>query len=137
MSAYLKRLADFTDVLLLNRVVHKELLVNCEKLRQMCLEGGAPDEPGYRALCWKLLLNFLPPDKGLWEETTKQKRSIYHQFVEDLWINDPNMCENMDLKLLRAIERDIQRTSATMYKKFNLGDSFKRKLHRMKPYQVD
>lgn len=43
---------------------------------------GIPDEPGgLRPLCWKLLLNYLPPIKSNWLETLKRKRELYNTFI--------------------------------------------------------
>jgi len=43
---------------------------------------GIPDEPGnLRPLCWKLLLNYLPPTKSSWLETLKRKRELYDTFI--------------------------------------------------------
>lgn len=46
------------------------------------LISGIPDEPGgLRPLCWKLLLNYLPPIKSSWLETLKRKRELYNTFI--------------------------------------------------------
>nr|CAD7574574.1 unnamed protein product [Timema californicum] len=42
---------------------------------------GIPDEQGKRALCWKLLLNYLPPSRKTWSETLTRKRELYKQFI--------------------------------------------------------
>ena len=42
---------------------------------------GIPDERGRRALCWKLLLNYLPLTRTSWSETLSRKRELYRQFI--------------------------------------------------------
>lgn len=42
---------------------------------------GIPDEQGARSLCWKLLLNYLPPKRSTWSQTLTQKRELYNQFI--------------------------------------------------------
>lgn len=42
---------------------------------------GIPDEGGLRPLCWKLLLNYLPPTRASWSETLMRKRILYKTFI--------------------------------------------------------
>lgn len=42
---------------------------------------GCPDEGGHRAVCWRLLLNYLPPHRSMWSEVLSSKRELYKQFV--------------------------------------------------------
>ncbi|XP_063235175.1 TBC1 domain family member 13 isoform X3 [Bacillus rossius redtenbacheri] len=52
-------------------------------LKKICFQG-IPDEQGRRALCWKLLLNYLPPARRSWSQTLARKRDLYKQFVEEM-----------------------------------------------------
>jgi hypothetical protein len=45
---------------------------------------GIPDEKGYRALCWRLLLNYLPPNKNKWQEQLCHHRKLYQQWLGNL-----------------------------------------------------
>lgn len=45
---------------------------------------GIPDNNGFRALCWKLLLGYLSPKRSSWSETLAQKRKLYSQFVIEM-----------------------------------------------------
>ncbi|XP_036148660.1 TBC1 domain family member 13 isoform X6 [Monomorium pharaonis] len=77
MSILRKRLSEFDDVLDADEI-------NTASLSKICFHG-IPDEPGgLRPLCWKLLLNYLPPTKSSWLETLKRKRELYNTFIEDL-----------------------------------------------------
>lgn len=42
---------------------------------------GIPDEQGKRALCWKLLLNYLPEERSKWKGVLNSKRELYRQFI--------------------------------------------------------
>ena len=42
---------------------------------------GIPDDGGRRAICWKLLLNYLPVQKDKWGEFLEKKRSQYLNFI--------------------------------------------------------
>ncbi|KYM97382.1 PREDICTED: TBC1 domain family member 13 [Cyphomyrmex costatus] len=77
MSILRKRLSEFDDVLDADEI-------DTASLSKICFHG-IPDEPGgLRPLCWKLLLNYLPPIKSNWIETLKRKRELYNTFIEDL-----------------------------------------------------
>ncbi|XP_071563341.1 TBC1 domain family member 13 [Temnothorax nylanderi] len=80
MSILRKRLSEFDDVLDADEIA-------TASLSKICFHG-IPDEPGgLRPLCWKLLLNYLPPTKSSWLETLKRKRELYNTFIEDLIVN--------------------------------------------------
>ncbi|KAH0955330.1 hypothetical protein HN011_003928 [Eciton burchellii] len=77
MSILRKRLNEFDDVVNADEI-------DLANLGKICFHG-IPDEPGnLRSLCWKLLLNYLPPTKSSWLETLKRKRELYNTFIEDL-----------------------------------------------------
>lgn len=76
MSILRKRLNDFDDVLNADDI-------DLTSLRRLCFHG-IPDEGGLRPLCWKLLLNYLPPTRASWSETLTRKRVLYKTFIEDL-----------------------------------------------------
>ncbi|KAJ0784089.1 putative Rab-GTPase-TBC domain-containing protein [Helianthus annuus] len=48
---------------------------------------GIPDGAGIRSTVWKLLLGYLPRDKGVWPSELAKKRSQYKNFKEDLLKN--------------------------------------------------
>ena len=43
--------------------------------------AGIPVEKGRRALCWKLLLNYLPPSRLAWDEALHRQRDAYRRFI--------------------------------------------------------
>ncbi|KAF4532117.1 hypothetical protein B566_EDAN004122 [Ephemera danica] len=49
-------------------------------LKNVCFHG-IPDEQGRRALCWKLMLNYLPSSRKTWSKTLARKRELYKQFI--------------------------------------------------------
>ncbi|XP_046736531.1 TBC1 domain family member 13 isoform X1 [Diprion similis] len=76
MSILRKRLSDYEEIT-------KSEEIDLSNLRRLCFHG-IPDEGGLRPLCWKLLLNYLPPTKASWSETLTRKRELYRTFIEDL-----------------------------------------------------
>ncbi|KAJ8927914.1 hypothetical protein NQ314_019544 [Rhamnusium bicolor] len=42
---------------------------------------GIPDDQGKRSLCWRLLLNYLPPEQQKWKFHLQEKRNLYKQFI--------------------------------------------------------
>ncbi|KAJ9541598.1 hypothetical protein OSB04_028104 [Centaurea solstitialis] len=61
-------------------------IVNIGELRRLA-SLGIPDTAGIRSTVWKLLLAYLPSDKGLWSSELAKKRSQYKHFKEDLLMN--------------------------------------------------
>jgi hypothetical protein len=74
------RVARFKDELLATRV-------DLKRLRALSF-NGIPDRDGLRAITWKLLLGYLPPDPAVWDELLARKRTQYLLFCEEL-IVDP------------------------------------------------
>lgn len=84
MATYRARLKEFEDSLNAEEV-------NMTLLKKLCFHG-IPDEGGKRAMCWRLLLNYLPPKTCTWSEITTRKRELYKQFIEEMIVN-PGDCE--------------------------------------------
>lgn len=58
-------------------------VIDFKKLRKMCF-NGIPDEQGRRAMCWKLLLNYLPAERLCWESHLKKQRQMYDHFIDEM-----------------------------------------------------
>ncbi|XP_025414226.1 TBC1 domain family member 13 [Sipha flava] len=78
MSSYDLRLKDLDQVLECDEI-------DLSKLREFCF-NGIPDEKGYRALCWRLLLNYLPPNKNKWQEQLCHHRKLYQQWLDEILV---------------------------------------------------
>ncbi|TMS08144.1 TBC1 domain family member 13 [Larimichthys crocea] len=77
-TAYRNRIQEF-------KVTLSEENINLKTLRELCF-NGIPFEGGIRALCWKILLNYLPLDQMLWESFLKKQREVYSQFLKEMII---------------------------------------------------
>ncbi|XP_067340174.1 TBC1 domain family member 13 isoform X2 [Channa argus] len=77
-TAYKNRIQEF-------KVALSEETIDLKNLRGLCF-NGIPFEGGIRALCWKVLLNYLPPDQLLWETFLKKQRELYSQFLKEMII---------------------------------------------------
>ncbi|XP_070780956.1 TBC1 domain family member 13 isoform X2 [Enoplosus armatus] len=77
-TAYRNRIQEF-------KVTLSEENINLKTLRELCF-NGVPFEGGIRALCWKILLNYLPLDQTLWESSLKKQREEYSQFLKEMII---------------------------------------------------
>ncbi|XP_043214609.1 TBC1 domain family member 13-like isoform X2 [Amphibalanus amphitrite] len=58
-------------------------MICLKSLRKFCFQG-IPVENGRRALCWKLLLNYLPPSRLAWDEALDGQRCAYRRFVREM-----------------------------------------------------
>mmetsp|Transcript_17356 Transcript_17356/g.31286 ORF Transcript_17356/g.31286 Transcript_17356/m.31286 type:complete len:406 (+) Transcript_17356:9573-10790(+) len=109
------------------------------RLVQSLAFTGIPDEPrGLRALIWKILLNYLPPDATLWMETLSKQREVYEFFKRE-FLKNPSLAGidhplSMDRQsswntyhsdqLLRdEIDKDVKRTRPEMHFFFMPSDS--------------
>ncbi|KAL2647598.1 hypothetical protein AAZV13_05G128000 [Glycine max] len=88
-------------------------VVDMSELRSLACQG-IPDAAGIRSTAWKLLLGYLPPDRGLWSAELAKKRSQYKQFKEEIFMNP-------DTEIIDQIDRDVKRTHPDMH--FFSGDS--------------
>ncbi|XP_048429222.1 TBC1 domain family member 13-like isoform X2 [Pyrus x bretschneideri] len=88
-------------------------VINLRELRRISSQG-IPDGAGIRSTVWKLLLGYLPPDRGLWLSELAKKRSQYKHFKVELLMNP-------DTEIIEQIDRDVKRTHPDMH--FFSGDS--------------
>ncbi|KAJ2089126.1 hypothetical protein IW138_003706 [Coemansia sp. RSA 986] len=72
---------------------------------------GIPEVSGLRALCWQILLGYLPPDRQAWSQVLRSSRESYAQLVGEIGdsleaTGDTGPAQS----LLDQIRADIQRT---------------------------
>ncbi|XP_050431940.1 TBC1 domain family member 13 [Adelges cooleyi] len=141
MSAYDLRLKDLDQVLDSDKI-------DLNRLRDICF-NGIPDEKGYRAMCWRLLLNYLPLDKNKWDEHLNHHRNLYQQWLDEILVtpgsiddeqsdhplnDEPNSKWNTffkDNQALTQIDKDVRRLhpelsffqQATEYPQVNVVNS--------------
>ncbi|KAK7359274.1 hypothetical protein VNO77_01227 [Canavalia gladiata] len=86
-------------------------VIDMKELRSLACQG-IPDAAGIRSTVWKLLLGYLPPDRGLWSSELAKKRSQYKQFKEEILMNPSEItrrmynstsCDTDDAKCGRAL----------------------------------
>lgn len=78
-DSYSYRLRKFEDTL-------AEMAMERAVVDNFVFLYGVPDSQS-RALMWKLLLNYLPFDKSLWDDTLKANREVYETYVQELTVN--------------------------------------------------
>jgi len=57
-------------------------VINKSKLREVASRGLSESSP-LRPLVWRLLLEYLPPDRREWVSHVRCQRALYHQFVRE------------------------------------------------------
>jgi hypothetical protein len=69
----------------------QQATVPLEALRRLCFTDGVPDgvasTPRLRALAWKLLLGYLPPDRAEWPSHLRAQRALYLAWRQELTID--------------------------------------------------
>ncbi|XP_021291742.1 TBC1 domain family member 13-like [Herrania umbratica] len=70
-------------------------VVNMRELRRIASQG-IPDGAGIRSTVWKLLLGYLPPDRGQWSSELAKKRSQYKHFKEELLMNPSEITRRLE-----------------------------------------
>ncbi|CAG9767946.1 unnamed protein product [Ceutorhynchus assimilis] len=58
-------------------------VVKLEDLKKLSFHG-IPDDQGKRALCWRILLGYLPEERSKWKNVLTEKRKLYKQFIEEM-----------------------------------------------------
>ncbi|KAE8674689.1 Tetratricopeptide repeat-like superfamily protein isoform 1 [Hibiscus syriacus] len=57
---------------------------------------GIPDGARIRSTMWKLLLGYLPPERGQWSSELAKKRSQYRYFKEELLMNPSEITRRLE-----------------------------------------
>ncbi|XP_052188186.1 uncharacterized protein LOC127798681 isoform X2 [Diospyros lotus] len=70
-------------------------VINMGELRKLASQG-IPDGAGIRSTVWKLLLGYLPADRGLWSAEVAMKRSQYKHFKEELLMNPSEITRRLE-----------------------------------------
>ncbi|CAD5111335.1 DgyrCDS649 [Dimorphilus gyrociliatus] len=69
-------------VKLFENVLNQEI-ISLEEIKKLCF-SGCPEEASIRATCWKLLLNYIPPETADWKSHLKKQRESYAKFIDEL-----------------------------------------------------
>ncbi|CAO2147332.1 unnamed protein product [Urochloa humidicola] len=97
-------LADFKAAL-------SKKVVNMGELRRLACLGVPDGGAGVRPVVWKLLLGYLPTDRGLWPYELEKKRSQYIAYKEEFLLNPTEKLRRIEeSKLSRKKELNIERT---------------------------
>lgn len=89
--AYRARLKEFDTVL-------DQDVINLETLKKLSFHG-IPDSQGKRALCWRLLLGYLPVEKAQWNSVLQEKRELYKHFIDEMIVMPGEKGSNGDVTL--------------------------------------
>ncbi|PSS34827.1 TBC1 domain family member protein [Actinidia chinensis var. chinensis] len=81
------------QALILQEISRK--VINMGELRRLASQG-IPDGAGIRCTVWKLLLGYLPTDRGLWSSELAKKRSQYKRFKEELLMNPSQITRKLE-----------------------------------------
>eukprot|EP01024_Parvocaulis_polyphysoides_P030039 TRINITY_DN272_c1_g2_i1.p1 TRINITY_DN272_c1_g2~~TRINITY_DN272_c1_g2_i1.p1 ORF type:complete len:245 (-),score=38.31 TRINITY_DN272_c1_g2_i1:67-801(-) len=69
--------------------------VDMKTVREIAFNGMCDDNI-IRATCWKLLLNYLPKQRGEWKKQLQKSRQQYKEYCQDLLV-EPNNTKQKDL----------------------------------------
>lgn len=95
--------------------------VNLTYLRTLVFTGIPEELRGLRALVWKILLNYLPPDIREWEGKLRERRENYYLLRGEFLVRrsgDSGTSSgdmNADEEIWCDIEKDIKRTRQDMH----------------------
>ncbi|KAK9268537.1 hypothetical protein L1049_001492 [Liquidambar formosana] len=72
--------------------------INLEKLQRIA-SSGLPDGGGLRATAWKLLLDYLPASRDLWEKELTENRLKYAKLKEELLLSPSEFSRRKEVAL--------------------------------------
>lgn len=98
MTSFKSRLKELDLIL-------EDDMICLKQLRKFCFQG-IPVEKGRRALCWKLLLNYLPPSRLAWDEAVQRQRDAYRRFVRELVVRPGGPADGSTPARLDVTEHD-------------------------------
>jgi len=70
-------------------------MINLQELRRLSSQG-IPEEGSHRALSWRVLMGYLPPDTSKWEAVLKRDRELYRNLVSELFVKPGHHDEQTD-----------------------------------------
>ena len=70
-------------------------IINLQELRRLSSQG-IPEEGSHRALAWRILMGYLPPDTSKWEAVLKRDRGLYRNLVSELFVRPGHHEEEVD-----------------------------------------
>ncbi|XP_011622477.1 TBC1 domain family member 13 isoform X3 [Amborella trichopoda] len=70
-------------------------VIDMERLQRLA-SFGVPDEGGFRATVWKLLLGYLPLERDSWDIELSKNRSKYAALKEELILNPSELTRRME-----------------------------------------
>ncbi|GAB2295695.1 hypothetical protein Dimus_029849 [Dionaea muscipula] len=70
-------------------------VVNMRDVRRL-VSMGVPDSSSIRPTLWKLLLGYLPSDRGSWPSELAKKRSQYRHFKDELLMNPSEVTKRLE-----------------------------------------
>eukprot|EP00559_Dactyliosolen_fragilissimus_P001040 CAMPEP_0184858922 /NCGR_PEP_ID=MMETSP0580-20130426/3949_1 /TAXON_ID=1118495 /ORGANISM="Dactyliosolen fragilissimus" /LENGTH=739 /DNA_ID=CAMNT_0027355283 /DNA_START=1 /DNA_END=2220 /DNA_ORIENTATION=- len=81
----------------------KSHLIDIQNLRRLSSQG-IPESTPYRAVAWRVLLGYLPPESDKWEEVLNRDRNLYRNLVSELFVcphkgkckNDDGKCDSIN-----------------------------------------
>lgn len=120
--------------------------VDVDELRRLVWAHGMPDAPWARPMAWKLLVEYLPPDRMYWERVLGGRRAAFWALVAEVTVdptNDPLASDDHplserndsqwreyfeDAQLRNVIRKDVERTHPDLHRMASLKDSLERML---------
>jgi hypothetical protein len=98
--------SEENNTLTLKTSIHDEdYFVPLNLLRRVSSQGIEDDDydagaegGSHRALAWRVLLGYLPPDRREWSAVANQQRQSYHQFVQELFCVEPRDLDGKELR---------------------------------------
>ncbi|CAK1554166.1 unnamed protein product [Leptosia nina] len=120
MSLHKARIKAFEEVLSKDEI-------DMDHLRRLAF-NGIPEEKGLRPLVWKILLNYIPPEKNAWESTYDKNRQLYKEFIEEMIVSPGGPTDHplsispgsswskyfKDNEVLLQIDKDVRRLCPEM-----------------------
>lgn len=88
-------------------------VINIGELRRLASQG-IPDGAGIRCTVWKLLLGYLPTDRGFWSSELAKKRSQYKNFKEELLMNPSEITRRLEKSTCLENEESLPETGVVL-----------------------
>ncbi|GAB4851888.1 hypothetical protein Ancab_031287 [Ancistrocladus abbreviatus] len=82
-------------------------VINMREVRRLVLMG-IPDGAPIRSTLWKLLLGYLPNDRGLWPSELAKKRSQYKHFKDELLMNPSEITRRLEKSNIENNEAKVE-----------------------------
>jgi hypothetical protein len=124
----LKRIAMFQRLAEMKEEINRPQ-INMKKIVELSM-GGLTDD--LRPFYWRLLLNYLPPDRSLWDKELATKRELYWTWQRELPVDphDKPATELPETNVIEAVDHPLNTSLTSQWNQFFIDATTRQEIEK-------